>query len=188
MTALEFIAVLILICAIVVLIYYYLQGTNGNYLSNIRPKSTEGRKRTLEVNEGLSKAQEKIKKTGAKATNAGAKITEGGTMTGMSEKMAGMGEKIKGKVKEVPISTDLLSNRIEIFLNERSDQLIKDWELATKSDLSKLEERFNTVSLDVEELEKRFIEYKGFTNKKLEKIEDRLSELEKPDDSEKLKK
>lgn len=176
MTALEFFAILILIGAIIVLIYYYLQGTNGRYFSNLRQKSAEGRTRTIKLDEDLSKTQEKIKK-------ASAKISEGGTMAGMSEKMAGMGEKIRGKVKEVPISTDILSNRIEIFLNERSDQLIKDWELATKSDLSDLEKRFNTVSMNVDELEKRFNEYRGYTNKKLDKIEERLSKLENPDET-----
>ena len=97
----------------------------------------------------------------------------------MSERMVGMGEKIKGKV---PISTDLLSNRIETFLNEQSDQLIKDWDLATKSDLSQLENRFNKVSRDVGELEKRFNEYRGYTNKKLDHIEKRLSKLENPEE------
>lgn len=197
MTALELFAILVLAGAIIVLLYYYLQDTRGSLFSNIRPKSTgNGNSRTLEVTEGISKgvsktgegisegvskASEKVKKTGAKATDTSAKMTEGGTMAGMSERMAGMGEKIKGKVREVPISTDLLSNRIEAFLNEQSDQLIKDWELATKSDLSELEKRFDKVSLDVGQLEKRFNEYRGFTNKKLESIDKRLTKLESPE-------
>ncbi len=184
MTALEVIAILILIGAIIVLLYYYLQGTRGLSL-NMRPKTTDGRTRTLKVDEGVSSIHETTKKTGAKATGTTTKMTEGGTMAGMSERMAGMSEMIKGKVKEVPISTDLLSNRIEIFLNEQSDQLIKDWELATKTDLSELESRFDKVSLNVEALEKRFNEYRGFTNKKLDNIEERLSKLEKPEDKSK---
>ncbi|MDD1774683.1 MAG: hypothetical protein LUQ24_04070, partial [Methanobacterium sp.] len=70
--------------------------------------------------------------------------------------------------------------RIELFLNDQSDQLIKDWELATKTDLSKLETRFEEVSTSVDDLEKRFKEYRSNTNKKLEDIEGRLSNLEKP--------
>jgi hypothetical protein len=198
MTALELFAILVLAGAIIVLLYYYLQDTRGSLFSNIRPKSTgNGNNRTLEVTEGISKgvskagesmaegvskAGEKIKKTGTKTTDTSAKMAESGTMAGMSERMAGMGEKIKGKVREVPISTDLLSNRIESFLNEQSDQLIKDWELATKSDLSELEKRFDKVSLDVGELEKRFNEYRGFTNKRLESIDKRLGKLESPED------
>mgnify|MGYP001037687753 CR=1 FL=1 len=73
-----------------------------------------------------------------------------------------MGEKIKGKVS-VPISTDNLSHRIDLFLNEQSDQLIEDWDLATKKDLSALEKRFKVVSTDIESLEKRFNKYRGAT-------------------------
>ena len=184
MTALEVVAILILAAAIIVLLYYYLQDTRRLSI-NMKPKTTEGRTRTIKVDEGVSKIHETIKKTGTKATSTGDKITEGGSMAGMSEKMAGMSEMIKGKVKEVPISTDLLSNRIEIFLNEQSDQLIKDWELATKKDLSKLEKRFDQVSINVDELEKRFNEYRGYTNKKLDHIEERLSKLENPEDTSK---
>ena len=96
-----------------------------------------------------------------------------------------MSEKIKGKVKEVPIGTDVLSNRIETFLDEQSDQLIKNWDLATNKDISKLEKRFDKVSLDFGELEKRFNEYRGHTNKKLEHIEKRLEKLENPEEESK---
>lgn len=181
MTALEIIAIIILLAAIIILVYYYLQDTR-RFSINMRPK-TEGTTRTIKVDEGVSKAHETMNKAGVKVTSTGEKIREGGTMAGMSEKMAGMSEKIKGKVKEVPISTDLLSDRIEVFLNEQSDQLIKDWELATKTDLSKLEKRFDKVSLNVDELEKRFSEYRGYTNKKLDHIEERLSKLENPEEN-----
>jgi len=183
MTALELFAILVLAGAIIVLIYYYLQDSRGNIFSNFRPKTTANGtangSRTVEVTENESKADEKMKEASAKATETEAKMAEGGTMAGVSERMVGMGEKIKGKV---PISTDLLSNRIETFLNEQSDQLIKDWDLATKSDLSQLENRFNKVSRDVGELEKRFNEYRGYTNKKLNHIEKRLSKLENPEE------
>ena len=129
------------------------------------------------------------------ANNLGDKVSGEGSMSGMGEKLnvsgvsekvsgvgekvSGMGEKIKGKVS-VPISTDNLSHRIDLFLNEQSDQLIEDWDLATKKDLSELEKRFNVVSLDIETLEKRFNEYRGSTNKKLDNIEERLNKLENP--------
>lgn len=181
MNALEAIAIIILVCAIIVLLYYYLQDTRGLSI-NMKPKTTETRSRTLKVDEGLSYTQDTIKKTGEKVTSSASKTIEGKTMSGMSGKMAGMSEKIRGKVKEVPISTDLLSNRIETFLNEQSDQLIKDWELATKTDLNKLETRFEEVSTNVNDLEKRFKEHRSKTDKKLSDIEERLSKLEKPVD------
>ena len=66
-------------------------------------------------------------------SGASDKVTIDGSMIdGVSERMAGMGEKIKGTVKGVPKSTDVLSSKIDLFLNDKSDQLIKDWELATK--------------------------------------------------------
>lgn len=182
MTTLEAIAVLILVCAIIVLLYYYLKDNRGLSI-NMGPKTTEGRTRTIKVDEGTSHVHETLKKGGAKASTADSKISEGKTKAGMGERMAGVGERIKGKVKEVPISTDLLSNRIESFLDEQSDQLIKDWEIVTKNDLSDLENRFDDVSIHVDELEKRFNEYRGYTNKKLNRIEERLSKLETPEDS-----
>jgi hypothetical protein len=38
------------------------------------------------------------------------------------------------------------------------------------------------VSLDIETLEKRFNEYRGSTNKKLDNIEERLDKLENPEE------
>ena len=148
MTALEVIAILILIGAILVLLYYYLQNTRGFSL-NMRPTTTENRTRTLKVDEDDKSIYQTMKETGAKASSAISKVTESSTMAGMGERMAGVSEKIKGT-----ISTDIVSNKIEDFLNEQSDQLIKDWEIVTKKDLSQLEERFDTVSLNVDSLEK----------------------------------
>ena len=116
-------------------------------------------------------------------SGAGEKVTiEGSMIGGVSEKMAGMGEKIKGTVKGVPKSTDVLSSKIELFLDDKSDQLIKDWELATKNDVIDLEKRYSKVSRDLGELDGRFNEYRGYTNKKLKKIEERLENLENPEE------
>jgi len=57
-------------------------------------------------------------------------------------------------------------------------QLIEDWDLATKKDLSELEKRFNVVSLNFDSLEKRLNEYRGVTNTELESIEERPEKLE----------
>ncbi len=188
MTALELFAILVLAGAVIVLIYYYLldMGFSFNRIRN----SSNG-SRTMGITESVSGFGDKIKETGTKVkqttvktTNTGTK-TEGGSMAGMSERMAGMSERIKGKVKEVPISTDIFSNRIETFLDEQSDQLIKNWDLATKKDLSQLEKRFDKVSLDFGELEKRFNEYRGYTNKKLDHIDKRLKKLENPEEESK---
>jgi archaellum component FlaC len=59
-----------------------------------------------------------------------------------------------------------------------SDRLIKDWELATKSDVNDLEKKYGKVSRDIDDLEKRFNEYRGYANKKFETIEERLKKVE----------
>lgn len=152
-------------------------------VSGMGGKVTEGVSGMGEkVTHGFSGVGDKIKGAGSKFTGNEDEEAEGGTMAGVSEKMAGMGEKIKGKVREVPISTDVLSNRIQSFLDEQSDQLIKDWDLATKSDLSQLEKRYDMVSIDLNGLEKRFNEFQGNTTKKIGKIEDRLAKLESPEE------
>jgi len=161
MEALELFAILVLAGAIVVLLYYYMQ--------DVRSSS-------------FSRAKTQISGIGEKAT------MEGGKMAGMSEKMYGMSEKIRGKVKEVPISTDVFSTKIEAFLDDKSDQLIKDWELATKKDLLDIEKRYTKTSRDIGELEGRFNEYRGSTNKKIKKIEERLEKLENPEEVKKTKK
>lgn len=62
----------------------------------------------------------------------------------MTKKAYKIGDKIMSKVKEVPISTDTISKN-RCILEEKSDELIKDWSLATKDDISKLEKRLNAV-------------------------------------------
>jgi len=196
MTPLELLAILVLAGAIVVLLYYYMLDNRNESLIRARSVITEtgekarsavsGSSETVEGN-GVGGMGEKMSGMGEKArsavSDAGEKVTiEGSMIDGVSEKMAGMSEKIKGTVKGVPKTTDSLSNKIDLFLNDKSDQLIKDWELATKDDIVDLEKRYSKVSRDLGELDGRFNEYRGFTNKKLKKIEERLEKLETPDE------
>ncbi len=167
MEPLEIFAILVLAGAIIVLLYYYLQqmdrGVSSNgFRSGISQMSAR-------VSEGVSEAGERFQTAG-----------EGreGKMSGVSGRVSEMSEKLKGKVKDVPISTDVLSGRIDEFLNDQSDQLIKDWELATKTDVSNLEKRYNKVSRDIDDLTKRFDEFRNHANKKFEHIEERLENLE----------
>jgi archaellum component FlaC len=192
MTPLELLAILVLAGAIVVLLYYYMQDTRNPSFSRARSVITEtGEKARSTVSSAGESTEgngigDKMAGMGEKArsavSGAGEKVTiEGSMIGGVSEKMAGMGEKIKGTVKGVPKSTDVLSSKIELFLDDKSDQLIKDWELATKNDVIDLEKRYSKVSRDLGELDGRFNEYRGYTNKKLKKIEERLENLEKPE-------
>lgn len=205
MTPLELLVILILAGAIVVLLYYYLQDTQNRSLLRARSVITGTGEKTRstfsgagekvkvdrmgEVGEKMSgmgeKAHTVLTGAGEKVSVAGEKVTgEGTIIEGVSEKMSGMGEKIKGTVKGVPKSTeettDELSKKIDYFLKEKSDQVIKDWELATKTDISNIEKRYTHVSDDLEELKCNFNNYRGSTNKKIKNIEERLEKLENP--------
>jgi uncharacterized protein YlxW (UPF0749 family) len=126
-----------------------------------------------------------MSEVGEKKTGMGDRVRS--TVSGASEKISGasvsgrvsgVSEKLKGSVN-VSTNTDTLSNKIDLFLDEKSDQLIKDWELATQDDILDIEKRYTQVSNDMGQLENNFNEFRGSTNKKLKKIEERLDKLEK---------
>lgn len=197
MSPLEVFLIMVLAGVVIVLFYSYMQNDRSLNLGRVRSDATNlggrvyGEASNLggKVQEGasniggkvsgddsMSGMGEKLNVSGVseKVSGIGEKIN----VSGVSESVSGMGEKIKGKVSG-SVSTDDLSNRIDEFLNEQSDQLIKDWELATKTDVNHLEKKYSKVSKDIDELDHRFEDYKGSTNKKLEKIEERLEKLEK---------
>lgn len=158
MDPIELLAILVLAGAIVVLLYYYLQNSSSTSVGKFKTQ-------VYGLGDKVSGGQENMSEMGER-------------VSGVSEKMSGMSDKIMGKVKDVPISTDLLSNKIDIFLNEKSDELIKDWSLATKSDINDLEKRMSVVTRNIDELEHRFNEYRGYTNKKLDSLDKRLKKIE----------
>jgi len=149
----ELLAILILAGAIIVLIYYYLMESG-----NMAPVT-----RVYGAFEKPGEGRE-------------------GYMAGVGEKVSDVSDRIMGKVREVPISTDVISNKIDAFLNEKSDELIEDWSLATKDDIFDLEKRLELVSRNIDELEHRFNEYRGYTNKKLESLDRRLRKLEEKEE------
>jgi hypothetical protein len=182
MTALELLLVLILAGVVIVLLYSYLQNDRTLNLGRVRSDATNlgGRVYGEASNLGekvsgdgsMSGMGEKLNVSGVseKVSGVGEKIN----VSGVSESISGMGEKIKGKVSSSD-STDDIYEHIDLYLNEKSDQLIKDWNLATKDDITDLENRFINVSTDLNK-------YKGQTNQKLKKIEERLDKLETPEE------
>jgi len=132
-------------------------------------------------------------KTRTVVTGVGEKISgsdesgskEGSMMDSVSEKVSGISEKLKVSVKSVPESTSKssedMSRKIDVFLDDKSEQLIKDWELATQKDISDIEAKYKNVSSNLGELENQFDNFRGDTNKKLKNIEERLEKLENPD-------
>lgn len=212
MTALELLVILILAGAIVILLYFYMQDARNLSFSNIRSVAVETSEKARSTVSGKGekvkddgkdkgygekmsgmgeKARTVVSGVGEKVSGTGENVSEGSMMDNVSEKVSGVSEKIKGSVKGVSKSTsestDSLSKKIDLFLNDKSDQLIKDWELATKDDIIDIEKRYVKVSRDLDTLDNRFNEYRGSTNKKLKKIEDRLDKLESSDDFGKIK-
>ncbi|MGZ7209858.1 MAG: hypothetical protein ACXVHV_08280 [Methanobacterium sp.] len=203
MTGLEIFAILVLAGAVVVLFYYYMQEMNktgsagfdtfktsvssmGKGVSDAGSRVSEGVSGSNfdSVKSSVTEAGKKVSETGKSVSsgiskqNSGNNVEGDNKKPGISERVSGMGESLKGKVKGVPVSTDVLSGRIDEFLDERSDQLIEDWELATKSDVGELEKKYSKVSMEIDGLERRFNEYRGHANKKFEHIEQRLTTLE----------
>ena len=198
MTPLELLAILVIAGAIVVLLYFYMQDTRNLSFAKARSVAVETGEKARST---VSGASEKVKGedngmggVGAKMSGMGEKATGMGdrvrstvsgagekiTGSGVSEKVTGVSEKLKGSVKGAT-STDSMSNKIDLFLDEKSDQLIKDWKLATKDDILDIEKRYTKVSRNLDTLDSRFNEYRGSTNKKLKKIEERLDKLESPE-------
>jgi hypothetical protein len=164
MDALEALAILILAGAVIVLLYYYLQNNT----------------------EAMNKFKEYIP-SNVQNNNEEEQIPSGGSNMAQNvdaDSSTSMGEKIKVRFKDIDMpnfNTDSFSKKIDSFLDEKSDELIKDWSLVTKNDINTLEKRCDTAYRNVDELTKRFNEYREYTNERLEKIDKRLEKLEEED-------
>lgn len=201
MTPLEAFLILILAGIIIVLLYFYMQGdtmaltrarsavvdTGGRIRSNISGNEQEG-EQNIE-GEGIGdkmtgineKARSAFAGASGKVTEATDKINiDRNSVDGVTGKVSGFGEKVKGTVKGVPTKSDELSEKIDQWLDERKDQIIEDWELSTKTDVSNLEKKYLKLSTDIGKLNSSFNEFKTSSNKKFNDIEDRLAKLEKP--------
>ena len=161
MEAGELLAILILAGAIVVLIYYYIQNNSEaltkvkTYIPNITPEGN--------VSEQASLGDKNIDEN--------------------SENIS-VGDKLKGRFKDIDmptINTDSFSKKIDAFLDGKSDELIQDWSLATKNDIDVLEKRCEVACNNIDDLEKRFKEFKNYTNEKIDNFDERLKKLEDED-------
>lgn len=164
MDALEVLAILILAGAIIVLLYYYLQN-NADIMNKVRtyvPSSVQSNIEEEKVPGGLNMAEN---------------VNENSNTS--------MGEKIKVRFKDIDmpnLNTDVFSKRIDSFLDEKSDELIRDWKLATKDDVDILEKRCEVAYRNIDELAKRFNEYREYTNERIDHIDQRLKKLEEDND------
>lgn len=165
MDAIEAVAIVILILAILVLIYYYLQNSPGT-VQKIRryvPASADAHMNSfLKTDEDDFEYEEPEKME--------------------KEENDSMSKKIKVRLSDIDMSsfnTEAFSKKFDAFLDEKSEELIKDWALATKDDLSVLEEKFEKTTSSVDSLETQFKKFKKSSKKFQKETESKLEEIDK---------
>ena len=163
MDATEAVAVIILIVAIVVLVYYYLLNSPATMdkLKSYVPTSADAHmNEVLNNNSYDDLSKEKNSK----------------------DKGESMSNRIKVKLSDIDMSalnTDAFSNKIDAFLDAKSDELIKDWSLATTEDLNELQTKFSETTANVDSLEKDFNEFKKSSEEFQKSTEEKLNDLDK---------
>ncbi|MBE6502948.1 MAG: hypothetical protein E7Z76_01465 [Methanobrevibacter sp.] len=173
MDAMEVVAVIILVVAIAILVYYYLLNspTTMNKIRGYVPASADAH-----MNAVLGKGS-----SSSEYTDLSKEV-----VSDENEESESMGKRIKVKLSDIDmssLSTDAFSNKIDAFLNDKSDQLIKDWSLATKNDINSLEDKFSETTSNVDNLEKDFLEFKKSSEEFQNSTKDKLEELDKRIDS-----
>ena len=161
MDATEAIAVIILIVAIVVLVYYYLLNTPGTLdkLRSYVPTTADAHMDEVLGGKPADLAAEDVK-----------------------EESESMTKRIKVKLSDIDMSginTDAFSNKIDAFLDAKSDELIKDWSLATTDDLEDLQSKFSETTANVDSLEKDYLEFKKSSKEFQEVTQEKLNDLDK---------
>lgn len=169
MEAIEAVAIIILIVAILILVYYYLLNT---------PKTMNKVKAYIPTNADAHMSEVISKNT-----------DYNGLQKENQKESESMTKRIKVKLSDIDMSginTDAFSKKLDAFLDEKSDELIKDWSLATTEDLGDLEARFKETSQSVDALDKDYQEFKksskefqDATEEKLKDIDKRIEALEK---------
>lgn len=162
MDAIEALAIVILILAILVLVYYYIQNS-PSAIQKIRSY----------VPAGVNSYSDQVNQTNVKY--------EEDSLEREKDKKDSMSKKIKVKLSDIDMSsfnTDAFSKKIDAFLDEKSDQLIQDWALATTDDLSALEEKVAKTTKSVDDLENQFKKFKMDSDKKFNEFDKRIKALE----------
>ena len=166
MDATEAIAVLILIVAIVVLVYYYLLNSPET-MTKIRSVVPD-------------RADAHMDEVLGKNSDSEYDLTQENVLE--KEDSESMSKRIKVKLSDIDMSginTDAFSNKIDAFLDAKSDELIKDWSLATTNDLDELQTKFAETTNNVDNLEKNFEEFKKSSEEFQKVTEERLGDLDK---------
>ena len=160
MEAIEIVAIIVLVIAIIVLVYYYLLNTPTamNKLKSYIPTGADAHmSEVISQNTNYPKLNKE---------NDSESVTK----------------RIKVKLNDIDMSginTDAFSNKLDAFLDEKSDELIKDWSLATTMDLKELEAKFLETSESVDALDKDYQEFKKSSMEFQKTTEDKLNDIDK---------
>ena len=160
MEAIEIVAIIVLVIAIIVLVYYYLLNTPTamNKLKSYIPTGADAHmSEVISQNTNYPKLNKE---------NDSESVTK----------------RIKVKLNDIDMSginTDAFSNKLDAFLDEKSDELIKDWSLATTKDLKELEAKFLETSESVDALDKDYQEFKKSSMESQKTTEDKLNDIDK---------
>lgn len=148
-------AIIILIVAIVILLFYYLQATNNPIYNNLQ----------------------------AQASTFSTRVGQEEYISNISDKVNDVSGKIKDRVQdedeEDHVSrTDMISKKISQFIDEQSEQVIEDWDLATNKDIDAVMEKYNQIESDLND-------YKESNNERVSSLEERVNQID--EELEKLK-
>ena len=172
MEVVEAIAIIVLVLAVLFLVYYYLK--------NLKSFDASA---TSESIKGIFNSP-RSSSSNADVSNDSTTVNIDGESDEDEEKVSTV-DKLKISIKDIDmaaaLNTDAFSKRLDAFLDEKSEELIENWSLATTNDLSSLEERCELACNNIDDLEKRFSEYANVTDSKLEDLDNRLKALENED-------
>lgn len=172
MEVVEAIAIIILVLAVLFLVYYYLK--------NLKSFDASA---TSESIKGIFNSP-RSSSSNADVSNDSTTVDIDDESDEDEEKVSTV-DKLKISIKDIDmaaaLNTDAFSKRLDAFLDEKSEELIENWSLATTNDLSSLEERCELACNNIDDLEKRFSEYANVTDSKLEDLDNRLKALENED-------
>lgn len=157
MEAATILAIVILIIALLIIFYYYLQTTNNKVYQNIH----------------------------AQAAGISTRVGQEEYISNISDKMNDFGDKIKDRIQdedkddEEHISkTDIISKKIDQFIDEQSEQVITDWDLVTHKDLDSVIEKYDLLKDELDDYKQNNDKRVDTLESRLDKIDEKINEIE----------
>ncbi|HIJ15010.1 MAG TPA: hypothetical protein HA277_01230 [Methanosphaera sp.] len=148
-------AIIILVVAILILLYYYLESTKNPVYQDIHERAS-----------GLSQrvGQEEY------ISNITGKVNE------FSDKFK---DRVQDDEEDHVSKTDIMSKKISQFIDEQSEQVIEDWDLATNKDLDKVLEKYETLKTDLYTYQETNDTRVSDLEERVDKIDEELKQLKK---------